>query len=168
MFLPPCLKPHPCHPPRHAAGVRLVSNSLTTDNAFILQGRLEVKGPGNKWSSVCDDGFSDAAAGVVCRQVSGEVSNLLIGWIQHTARQTCCLVLLPCCLLFAALPNAPSPAAAHATQLGLSRTGFALPFAAFGEGSGQILYDNVACTGSEATIQQCPRAQPKDVDCESL
>ncbi len=168
---PACLKPHPCHPPCHAAGVRLVSNSLTSDNAFILQGRLEVKGSDNKWSSVCDDGFSDAAAGVVCRQVSGEVQICLLGgWVQHAARQTCCLALLPCCLLFAALLDATGPAAAttFAPQLGLSRTGFALPFAAFGEGSGPILYDNVACTGSEAIIQQCPRALPKDVDCESL
>ncbi|PRW61301.1 deleted in malignant brain tumors 1 -like [Chlorella sorokiniana] len=100
-----------------APGLRLVSNSLTSDNSFVTRGRLEVRMPDKTWSTVCDDGFSDEAASVVCR------------------------------------------------QLGLSRTGFALPWAYFGEGTGPIGYDNVACTGKETTLQQCPRAQAKDVDC---
>ena len=43
-------------------------------------------------------------------------------------------------------------------QLGLSSTGYAVPKATFGEGTGPITWDGVRCTGREATIQQCPRA----------
>lgn len=50
------------------ASVRLVSGSTST-NARAMQGRLEVRRANGMWSSVCDDGFTDVAATVVCRQV---------------------------------------------------------------------------------------------------
>ncbi|KAI7845778.1 hypothetical protein COHA_000692 [Chlorella ohadii] len=50
-------------------------------------------------------------------------------------------------------------------ELGLSNSGYAVPSATYGEGTGPILFDDVACTGSEATIQQCPRAPPAKIDC---
>ena len=41
-------------------------------------------------------------------------------------------------------------------QLGYSRATFALGMAAFGEGSGPVYYDKVACTGTEARLADCP------------
>lgn len=41
-----------------------------------------------------------------------------------------------------------------------------MPGGSFGEGKGPIAWGNVACTGTEATIQQCPRAAANKVDCE--
>lgn len=50
-------------PPLAAASVRLVHPSRTNKTA----GRLEVKH--GSWGTVCSDGFNNAAASVVCRQV---------------------------------------------------------------------------------------------------
>lgn len=50
-------------------------------------------------------------------------------------------------------------------QLGLSQAGYAVGNAAFGEGTGPILWDNVVCNGNEKTIQECSRSPT--VDCES-
>lgn len=47
-------------------------------------------------------------------------------------------------------------------QLGLSSAGYAVPNAIYGEGTGPIAWDGVACTGREATIQQCPRSSTID------
>lgn len=158
---PNSLAPHPSPPSPHlAAGLRLVSNSLTTENAIIMQGRLEVQGPNNTWSTVCDDGFSDVAASTVCRQVrtAGPAC-----W-RPAARQG----PLQALQVFKTATNQRGCNLSSLPQLGLSSTGFALPFAAYGQGSGPILYDDVVCTGSEATLQQCRRAAPKNVDCEWL
>ena len=47
-------------------------------------------------------------------------------------------------------------------QLGYGRAAGPLGFAAFGEGSGQILYDDVDCKGHEAILSQCRRrSRPK-------
>lgn len=123
-----------------------------------MQGRLEVQGPNNTWSTVCDDGFSDVAASTVCRQVrtAGPAC-----W-RPAARQG----PLQALQVFKTATNQRGCNLSSLPQLGLSSTGFALPFAAYGQGSGQILYDDVVCTGSEATLQQCRRAAPKNVDCE--
>ena len=40
-------------------------------------------------------------------------------------------------------------------QLGFGSSGTAIGSAAFGQGSGSILLDNVICTGSESTIASC-------------
>ena len=40
-------------------------------------------------------------------------------------------------------------------QLGFGSSGSALYSASFGQGSGPILLDNVACTGSELTLADC-------------
>ena len=40
----------------------------------------------------------------------------------------------------------------------------ALPNAAFGQGSGAIVLDNVACTGSEGSLVNCPY-DPHTADC---
>ena len=49
------------------ATVRLVDGDIAS-NPRAAQGRLEVQLPNGKWSTVCDDDFSDASATVVCRQ----------------------------------------------------------------------------------------------------
>ena len=41
-------------------------------------------------------------------------------------------------------------------QLGYERAMFALRFAVFGEGSGPIYYDDVACNGTETHLADCP------------
>lgn len=50
-------------------------------------------------------------------------------------------------------------------QLGLSQAGYVVGNAAFGEGTGPILWDNVVCTGNEKTIQECSRSPT--IDCRS-
>ncbi len=59
-----------------------------------------------------------------------------------------------------------SMAAPLEMQLKLASKGFVVPNAVFGESSGAISWDNVACTGSEATLQQCPRAPALPIPCE--
>ena len=60
-----------------------------------------------RWGTVCDDGWDDTDAGVVCR------------------------------------------------QLGFGSSGTAIGSAGFGQGSGSIWLDNVACSGSESTLASC-------------
>lgn len=60
----------PLPPSPSAATIRLV-NAGVPSGARVMQGRLEVKLATGAWSTVCDDGFSDAAASVACRQASG-------------------------------------------------------------------------------------------------
>lgn len=94
-----------------AATVRLVNPG--SDNPWPSQGRLEVK-EGNVWTTVCDDGFSDREASIVCK------------------------------------------------QLGFGEVGTAITKAAFGPGTGDILYDDVVCTGSEDKLQQCSHSTTSD------
>ena len=60
-----------------------------------------------EWGTVCDDGWDDTDAGVVCR------------------------------------------------QLGFGLSGTAIASAGFGQGSGPILLNNVACTGNESLLARC-------------
>ncbi len=152
--------------------MRLVSEGISTENSRVTQGRLEVYVPANNsWSTVCDDGFTDVAASIVCRQVNGGTaefgrslaggSSLLLGAGRSFLPAA---LLLPLSNLLNII--GPVAAAAHVMQLGLSNSGFAEPGASYGEGSGAILYDGVACTGTELTLQQCPRTPPRSVDCK--
>ena len=80
--------------------VRLVGGSSYNE------GRVEVNYNG-EWGTVCDDGWDDTDASVVCR------------------------------------------------QLGYGSSGKAIGLAYFGEGSGPILLNNVACTGNESLLSRC-------------
>ena len=70
------------------------------------EGRVEVY-YNDEWGTVCDDGWDDTDAGVVCR------------------------------------------------QLGYGSLGQSLSSAYFGEGSGPIWLNKIACTGSESTLASC-------------
>ena len=80
--------------------IRLVGGSSYNE------GRVEVNYNG-EWGTVCDDGWDDTDAGVVCR------------------------------------------------QLGFGSSGTAIGSAGFGQGSGPIWLDNIACMGNESTLASC-------------
>ena len=80
--------------------VRLVGGSSYN------KGRVEVNYNG-EWGTVCNDGWDDTDAGVVCR------------------------------------------------QLGFGSSGTAIGSARFGQGSGSIWLDKVACGGAELTLASC-------------
>ncbi|KAF7652733.1 hypothetical protein LDENG_00092850, partial [Lucifuga dentata] len=80
------------------------------------EGRVEVYMNG-LWGSVCDDGWNDINAAVVCR------------------------------------------------QLGYTGVAKARSMAYFGEGRGPIHLDNVRCSGSEASLGQCPADGQDGHDC---
>ena len=86
----------------HSIGVavRLVGGSS------YYEGRLEIN-YNNQWGTVCDDGWDDTDAGVVCR------------------------------------------------QLGLGSSGISYKSAYFGQGTGPIWLDNIACVGNESTLARC-------------
>ena len=80
--------------------IRLVGGSSYNE------GRVEVYYNG-EWGTVCDDGWDDTDAGVVCK------------------------------------------------QLGIGSSGVFYSNAYFGQGTGPIWIDNIACTGNELTIASC-------------
>ena len=80
--------------------VRLVGGSSYNE------GRVEVNYNG-EWGTVCDDGWDDTDAGVLCR------------------------------------------------QLGFGSSGTAVVSAGYGQGSGSILLNSVACTGNELMLARC-------------
>ena len=70
------------------------------------KGRVEVNYNG-EWGTVCNDGWGDTNAGVVCR------------------------------------------------QLGFGSSGLAVRSSGFGQASGPVLLDKIACDGSESMLERC-------------
>ena len=69
------------------------------------------------------------------------------------------------------VPNPPWPpdreASVACRHMGLSSFGYAVPNAAFGRGTGPVLWDDVQCFGNETRLTQCKRAAADKVDCFS-
>ena len=95
------------------------------------EGRVEICN-NNIWGTVCDDSWSPFDAIVTCRQLGF----LTTGKINATIMAYNFMTMHHC-----------NSCTAGAT---------ALSRAAFGQGSGQIWLDNVACTSSERRLIECP------------
>ncbi|KAL4223254.1 scavenger receptor [Mactra antiquata] len=99
-----------CYPPLK---VRLRGGSSSHN------GRIEVSFDGTVWGTVCDDGFTNHNAEVVCR---------MLGFTTHNARYT--------------------------------------STSTYGQGSGEILLDDIVCTGSEDTLLKCKHNKITSHNCD--
>ena len=106
--------------------MRLVGGTVANE------GRVEVCN-NQQWGTVCDDGWGNLDANVACRQAGfSRFSELHIVLGILTVLQSLNFVVDI-----------------------LSLDAQARSFAAFGQGTGPILLDNVACTGNEARLFDC-------------
>ena len=107
--------------------VRLVGGSTA------LEGRVEICN-NNAWGTVCDDLWGTADANVVCRQLGYSGTGTSI----DASRTDLCIQFI-------------------AMYLSINYTGAtARCCAAFGQGTGSIVLDNVNCAGTETTLLSCP------------
>ncbi|KAG9346195.1 hypothetical protein JZ751_008018 [Albula glossodonta] len=121
----------PGPPPATGMLVRLVGGQSRKE------GRVEVLLNG-QWGSVCDDGWNDLNAAVVCRQ---------LGFRERWSSTVTHSLL---------------------TALGAEADGrhyTARSMAYFGEGRGPIHLDNIRCTGKEASLGECPSEGQDAHDC---
>ena len=96
-------------------------------------GRVEVC-INDAWGTVCDDGWSPNDASVVCRQLGYDHRGILY--------TTCYLHLV--------------------TFTHINTGAVALRYAFFGQGTGEILFSNVGCSGEESEILDCSSTPPRD------
>jgi hypothetical protein len=82
----------------------------------------------NQWGTVCDDGWDNIDASVACRQAGFSSSSKTESNKYHFS------VLFP----------------TICTDVAVGRNGL------FGRGVGHILLDEVACTGAESSLFNCP------------
>ena len=104
--------------------VRLVGGSV------LDEGRVELC-YNNAWGTICDDGFDENDANVVCRQ---------LGYPDHGKHSLLALIMInvTCTFIFVSLDATPRLSAY------------------FGSGSGSILRQYLRCTGSESRLVDCP------------
>ena len=124
------------HFPSHfhiTAGV--LPNASCTDGAVRLrngylfgEGRLEIC-VNNAWGTVCDDGWDNADASVVCRQLGYYPDGMFLYSISLIYQQK--------------------------GSYSLFCTGNASRYAFFGQGRGPILFEYVQCSGFEQTLLDC-------------
>ena len=104
------------------------------------EGRVEICING-QWGTVCDDDWGISDAQVVCSQLGTSFSS----------GTEFCHLFRYMSLIFCVI---------------LMQTGQALSNAYFGEGSGPIFLDNVACSGTESTLLSCNSSQIGSHFCE--
>ena len=97
------------------------------------EGRVEIC-MNNQWGTVCEDSWGSTDAIVVCRQ---------LGYFAQGEKYVPLLTITVVIALYAHLK--PTDAVAFGTRQ-------------FGGGAGPIYLDNVACSGSESNLLDCPRS----------
>ena len=114
--------------------IRLVNGGVPNE------GRVEVCSS-NSWGTVCDDFWGTPDATVVCAQLGYLTQGMhYFRFEQNSMTDTS--------------PSQFKNSSLAACLIPLGAVAFS--FAAFGQGSGAILLDNVACTGTETTLFSCP------------
>lgn len=119
-----------------AAACQTLGDVRLVGGENFTEGRVEFC-YNDTWGTVCDNGFGREDAMVVCRQLGLSLQGKLqvLGEFLITACYICALLLIHYCNTFT------------------GATG--IPFAMFGQGSGPIVLDNVACNGGEARLIDC-------------
>ena len=120
-----------------------ISVPVCTDWDIRLVGGSETEGRvevcyNNTWGTVCDDSWGTDDARVVCRQLN----------LRDSGTKPCKPVYPKC----GDYPNSLIAPIAYQR-------------ARHGQGEGPILLDNVACTGSEISLQQCPNNGVRNHNC---
>ena len=90
----------------------------------------------SQWGTVCDDSWDNSDATVTCRQLGFSPTGHFIQYFSMHVSIGCITYII------------------HIFLTGAT----ALSFAAFGQGTGPILLDNVACGGSETRLFDCPNS----------
>ncbi len=124
----------------HSLGEFFADNVRLVDGTSVSEGRVEVYSNG-AWGTVCDDSWNQNDATVVCRQLGyrGGMYVFKSNTVSSLSKQCTVIVWLKLkYYIFAAL----------------SFTGSA----SFGQGTGNIVLDDVACTGTEASLFDCPNS----------
>lgn len=98
------------------------------------EGRVEIC-INSFWGTVCDDGWGSSDAMVVCNQLGYVTQGLLTYWKISPDKNSTCSCLNP-------VPFVSVGAISFSS-------------AAFGQGTGAILLDNVGCGGTEEYLLNC-------------